>query len=68
MAIENRYQYNDENQLIYNIDSYTAAGGSSIEFNGGQASLRNINSDPKAQNFFGNGEIIYLASLGRLDN
>jgi hypothetical protein len=67
MAIENRYQYNDENQLIYNIDSYTAAGGSSIEFNGGQASLRNINSDPKSQNFFGNGELgvqVYSGNVG----
>ena len=57
MAINNEYEYSEENELFYNIDNYTLNSGSSIEFKNGTARLRNVNPNPKSDNFFGNGEL-----------
>ena len=57
MSIERNYEYKKENSLLYNVDNYDINDGLSIEFSDGMASLRNINSNPKSNNFFGDGRL-----------
>jgi hypothetical protein len=57
MAINNNYEYLEENELLYNMDSYVINSGSSIELIDGTAQLKNINTNDKSNNFFGNGSL-----------
>jgi len=57
MSIERNYEYSKENKLLYNIDNYDVNDGLSIDFDNGMATLRNINTNPKSDNFFGDGRL-----------
>jgi len=57
MAVNRNYEYSEENKLLYNIDDYSVNSGLSIDFVDGSATLRNINTNPKSNNFFGDGKL-----------
>jgi len=57
MSIERNYEFKDENKLLYNIDNYDVNDGLAIDFNSSSATLRNINTNPKSHNFFGDGRL-----------
>ena len=67
MSVERNYEFKDENKLLYNIDNYDVNDGLAIDFVGGGATLRNINTNPKSQNFFGDGRLGSQTYIGEKD-
>jgi len=57
MAINNNYEYNKENELLYNTDGYVVNSGTSIDFIDGTVRLKNASTNYKSENFYGDGRL-----------